>query len=154
MAHLYVLPRFAVIPGYEHQAFIPYTDLFATHSTIKQGTPNDLEEVNFLGESGLQPGARAQVLQCTVTDITKTHITYTKASDNGLARTHQLPYSYMVFAAGSRLPRPLIRLPANKSDANQWLGGVQATIANSTKIMVVGGGPLGIRESRDRARLD
>ncbi|KAJ9117655.1 hypothetical protein QFC24_006369 [Naganishia onofrii] len=149
MAHLYVLPRFAVISGYEHQAFIPYTDLFATPSTINLGTAGDLEEMNHLGASGLQRGARAQVLQCTVTDITKTHITYTTTSDNGLTGTHQLQYSYMVFAAGSRLPRPLIRLPANKSDASQWLGGVQATVAKSTKIMVVGGGPLGIQFASD-----
>jgi hypothetical protein len=84
LAHLYVLPRFAVVEGYEEHAFIPYTDLFATDDPVPPASEvKDVHdhETNHHPNEDLEVLAkeeRAQYIQSTVTRITKDHVTFTR----------------------------------------------------------------------------
>ena len=60
--------------------------------------------------------------------------------------TETIRFKYLVYATGSRLPHPLIRLPKKKMEAKDWLKENQKAVREATKVLVVGGGALGIRE--------
>ena len=106
------------MPGYEHQAFIPYDHLF-------DGVTRD----------------RAEYIQATVQQITAENVMFERPD----GQRDALPYVHLVYAAGSRLPVPLIHLPAAKRNAVDWLKGYQDRIANATSVLVAGAGALGIR---------
>jgi hypothetical protein len=61
--------------------------------------------------------------------------------------TETIKFSYMIYAAGSRLPHPLIRLPKKKMQAKEWLMENQRVVREASKVLVIGSGALGIRES-------
>jgi hypothetical protein len=60
--------------------------------------------------------------------------------------TETLKFSYMIYAAGSRLPHPLIRLPKKKMQAKEWLMENQRVVREASKVLVIGSGALGIRK--------
>lgn len=70
----------------------------------------------------------------------------TPAQSHEQDATETLRFKYLIFATGSRLPHPLIRLPMKKMDAKHWLKENQRIVKNATRVLVVGGGALGIRE--------
>lgn len=67
------------------------------------------------------------------------------------ADTETIRFKYLVYATGSRLPHPLIRLPKKKMEAKDWLKENQKAVREATRVLVVGGGALGIREFRSGA---
>lgn len=61
-------------------------------------------------------------------------------------QTETIRFRYLIFATGSRLPHPLIRLPKKKMEAKDWLKENQRVIREAKRVLVVGGGALGIRK--------
>jgi pyruvate/2-oxoglutarate dehydrogenase complex dihydrolipoamide dehydrogenase (E3) component len=69
------------------------------------------------------------------------------AEEDEVDVTETIRFKYLVYATGSRLPHPLIRLPKKKMEAKDWLKENQRAVREATRVLVVGGGALGIRES-------
>ncbi|KIJ56320.1 hypothetical protein M422DRAFT_150875 [Sphaerobolus stellatus SS14] len=149
--HVYVMPRFAVLPGHEYKAFIPYDNVFLTG-------PNTTPHIH---------------LHAHVVSLTPKSITLSKAfPELGIPST-TLPYDYAVYALGSQLPPPLNLWGENKilrviranhffireqyhglkSEAIEWLKEHQKTVEGAPSILVVGGGALGVQYATDIANV-
>ncbi|KZS95167.1 hypothetical protein SISNIDRAFT_439211 [Sistotremastrum niveocremeum HHB9708] len=149
--HLYVLPRYAVLPGHEHKAFIPYTGLFPSSS-------------------------RHLVLHAHVTSISSTHISLSRSFPQ-YTLSDSIEYDYCIYALGSKLPEPIDiwsdagfeenraraesdgevegkevqerQSPGTKKAGMQWLVRGQERIRQSQEILIIGGGALGIQFASD-----
>lgn len=89
MNHLYVLPRFAVLPVHAHKAFVPYSNLFHEASTPDKDYSRHLilnAQVTSLGEHSL-------TLNCSF-------------PEHGIV-DGQLNFDFAVYALGSHLPAPI-----------------------------------------------
>ncbi|KAF8839199.1 FAD/NAD(P)-binding domain-containing protein [Paxillus ammoniavirescens] len=100
--HVYNLPRYAVLPGHEHKAFIPYDNLFNNPSFSS-------------------PSLRGHTrIHATITTLHPHHITYIphqltstpdsppplqKAEDKD--QEQSLHFDYAIYALGSHLPSPI-----------------------------------------------
>ncbi|KIJ58471.1 hypothetical protein HYDPIDRAFT_102602, partial [Hydnomerulius pinastri MD-312] len=112
--HVYNLPRYAVLPGHEHKAFIPYHNLFNIPSTS-----------NFTSSSALHGHI---CIHGTITSLHPHHITYIPHSatpplapsptttpplessiSNQPHEEHEqtLHFDYAIYALGSHLPAPI-----------------------------------------------
>jgi NADH dehydrogenase FAD-containing subunit len=62
----------------------------------------------------------------------------------------RVPYNYLVYALGAKLPGFLSAVvDSDKVSSTGWMKSLQEKIANSTKVVVVGGGALGIQFASD-----
>ncbi|KZT69492.1 iron uptake cluster protein [Daedalea quercina L-15889] len=167
--HLYALPRFAVVPGHEHKAFIPYQPMFNFHD--------------------MTPLAETIILHAHVTSLTPHSLTLSRAfPEHGIDEPgRKLEFDYAVYALGSHLPAPInlwgpvgddpevfsvtkgmvqdvagrrqtpsavaegkgTNYHGTKPQAINWLQRYRERIDNASSILVVGGGPLGIQYSTD-----
>ncbi|KAK0492526.1 hypothetical protein EDD18DRAFT_1410347 [Armillaria luteobubalina] len=131
--HVYVLPRFSVLPGHEHKAY----QVFQPHKD------------NYI------------VLHETVLSLTAKSVTLSRSfPEHGIA-TAEVPYDYAIYALGSHLPMPLDLwgtsedgdYDGTKDEAIQWLKEKQKVIERAGSVLVVGGGALGIQFATDIAAV-
>lgn len=167
--HLYVLPRFAVVPGHEHKAFIPYQPMM----TFRDPTPV----------------AETVLLHAHITSLTPNSLTLSHAfPEHGIEEPERrLDFDYALYALGSHLPAPInlwgpvgddsdvfaitkgmaqdvvgkhqspsavaeTRVSAyqgTKPEAISWLQRFGERIRGASSVLVVGGGPLGVQYSTD-----
>ncbi|KZT63580.1 iron uptake cluster protein [Daedalea quercina L-15889] len=167
--HLYALPRFVVVPGHEHKAFIPYKPMFSFRDTT--------------------PLAETILLHAHVTSLTPHSLTLSHAfPEHGIDEPgKKLDFDYAIYALGSHLPAPInlwgpveddpevlsvtkgmvqdvagnrqtplvvaegkgSSYHGMKSEAINWLQRYRERIDNASSILVVGGGPLGVQYSTD-----
>ncbi|PRP89533.1 hypothetical protein PROFUN_00797 [Planoprotostelium fungivorum] len=120
MQHLYVLPRYLLLSGHDHKAFIPYNDLFTEFSHNS-----------------------AEVIQARVDRITPTHIEITRLPSD---TTDRIPYSHLIYALGSHLPSPLKGMHEEIVGSMKWMEEYRKKVSNARDIILVGGGALGIRD--------
>ncbi|KAG9312390.1 hypothetical protein JVU11DRAFT_6767 [Chiua virens] len=172
--HVYNLPRYTVLPGHEHKAFIPYDNLFRNPSDPTSFSPH-------------------KRVHGTITSIHPHHITYTTRTNSDNARLppsgpshietteeHVLRFDYAIYALGSHLPSPIdlwesratdIPLqapnlaPSNlekknacpytglKDESVSWVRSRQRRIEAARQVLVVGGGALGIQFASDIAAI-
>lgn len=91
-----------------------------------------------------------QTLQPRVRPQVKREVVQQAGQENapaGTSDTETIKFSYMIYAAGSRLPHPLIRLPKKKMEAKEWLMENQRVVREASKVLIIGSGALGIRTS-------
>ncbi|KAF7291727.1 Pyr-redox-2 domain-containing protein [Mycena chlorophos] len=140
--HPYVLPRFSVLPGHEHKAFIPTDNIFNV------GTPN--------------PNPQKYIsLQATVQSISSNAITLSRSFPEHDIPTTKLPFDCAVYALGSHLPPPLAlwesgkHFNGTKAESIAWLKRKQDELSSPaiTSVLVVGGGALGIQFATDIAAV-
>ncbi|OBZ77598.1 Apoptosis-inducing factor B [Grifola frondosa] len=138
MNHLYAFPRYSVLPGHEHKAFIPYSGFFSSETQ--------------------EPSPHA-ILHAHVTSISPHALTLSRAfPEHGIKEPGRtLDFQYLVYALGSHLPAPIdLWNPANtpagtKAEGIQWFKRCQTRFAHANSILVVGGGALGIQYASDIA---
>ncbi|KAA8643816.1 hypothetical protein EYZ11_007581 [Aspergillus tanneri] len=119
--HLFTFPRFAVIPGHEHKAFIPYTGIFANtglHHAVVQ--------------------ARALSVQSH-----QVHL------DREWQGSKNLPFDYLVVATGTRLIPPGGMTRDDKLSSVDYLQKHQAYVRRSRSILIAGGGAVGVQMATD-----
>ncbi|KAH9917505.1 uncharacterized protein B0H18DRAFT_1123587 [Fomitopsis serialis] len=164
--HLYVLPRFAVVPGHEHKAFIPYQPMMTLHDPT--------------------PVAETVLLHAHITSLAPNSLTLSHAfPEHGIeGPERRLDFDYALYALGSHLPAPInlwgpvsddpdvfavtkstvqdvvgkrqspsgvaegkgSAYQGTKPEAISWLQRFGERIKSASSILVVGGGPLGVRE--------
>ncbi|KAK0710705.1 hypothetical protein B0H67DRAFT_493154 [Lasiosphaeris hirsuta] len=117
----WVLPRFCVVEGHEHKAFIPYTpDFFAR-------APDGI--VSWVRDRVVTVGRKTVRLQ----------------------GGEEIPYEFLIIATGSTVPDGLpSRLGVdNKEEGVELLRGVQARIKAASHVVVAGGGAAGVELATD-----
>ncbi|KAG8215634.1 hypothetical protein J3R82DRAFT_7504 [Butyriboletus roseoflavus] len=173
--HVYNLPRYTVLPGHEHKAFIPYDNLFSSPSHLHKRVHG------------------------TITSFHPHHITYTPHADSGPATStpsgsppvetteeKTLHFNYAIYALGSHLPSPiklwesrdtdfsssqaqelacsdLERGSQCTNDIRRYMGTKQESVSRlrsrqrrigaARRVLVVGGGALGIQFASDIAAI-
>ncbi|KAJ7482678.1 FAD/NAD-P-binding domain-containing protein [Mycena latifolia] len=160
--HVYVLPRLAILPGHEHKAFVPTTNIF------NLADRTDPTRHIFLHAHILALHSHSLTLSCAF-------------PEHGIGADGVLGFEYAVYALGSRMPAPLdlwgehgphqaqdglVQSPegvkdgekdekfgGTKSEGIAWLKRAQARIAAARSVLVVGGGALGIQFATDIAAL-
>jgi apoptosis-inducing factor 2 len=133
MIHRFVLPRYTVYPSHEHKAFIPYGRLLHNgYDVNSRQRPTHCE---------------TRVIQACVVEITNGHIDLDRHVEGFGSR---VPYNFLVYALGAKLPGFLSTVvDSDKASSTSWICSLQAEIIKSTKVVVVGGGALGIQYASD-----
>ncbi|RHZ53003.1 NAD(P)/FAD-dependent oxidoreductase [Aspergillus thermomutatus] len=121
--HLFAFPRFAIVPGQEHKAFIPYTGIFS---------------------SVPRPSTHA-VVQARVLSVSPRSVTL----DRQWQDSTQIPYEYLAIATGTRLAQPAGMKDDDKVSSVEYLQKHQADIKRSKSILIVGGGAVGVQMATD-----
>lgn len=137
--HVYSFPRFSVLPGHEHKAFIPYTNVFG-------------------GALKGEQSRRHQFIQATLNEIS-----VQSDGQGGLADytreggSQALKFDYMVYALGSQRPGSINLWTADyngsKVDGIEGLQKIQRAIKAAQRIVIVGAGPLGVQFAGDIAEV-
>jgi len=117
----WVLPRFSVIGGHEHKAFIPYTPEFFARC----------------------PKGMVQWVRDRVKSV-RNHSVILHSGD-------EIPYEFLIIATGSTVPHGLpSRVGAeNREDGIEILKAMQARIKTATRLVVAGGGAAGVELATD-----
>ncbi|KAF7985474.1 hypothetical protein HWV62_5243 [Athelia sp. TMB] len=136
--HVYVLPRYGVLPGHEHKAFIPYTRIFQSDRHIQ--------------------------LHARATALSPHAVTLSAACpERGLSDV--VHFDYAIYALGSHLPAPIdlwgappsVKTAApyagSKGEGVAWLRKHQKAVEAAESVLVVGGGALGIQYASDIAAV-
>ncbi|TBU40006.1 iron uptake cluster protein [Dichomitus squalens] len=164
MNHLYVLPRYSVLPGHEHKAFIPYKNVFLpppafdAPSTSSPPSPIDSSPHVFL--------------HAAVTSLSEHSLVLDRAfPEHGVAESDRtLHFDFLVYALGSHLPAPInLWGPVADEDVEKadvldvsrgtkeggvaWLKRFQKRVERASSVLVVGGGALGIQFASDIAEI-
>jgi NADH dehydrogenase FAD-containing subunit len=117
----WVLPRFCVIEGHEHKAFIPYTPAFFS------GGPKDM----------------VRWVRDRVTSVRNQSVV--------LRSGEEIPYEFLVIATGSTVGDGLPSRVGTESreEGMEILKGMQARIKAATQVVVAGGGAAGVELAAD-----
>lgn len=134
MIHRFVLPRYSVYPSHEHKAFIPYGQLLHNNS--------------FELTSHQHPThCESRVIQARAVRITNGHIDLDRPVKGFGTR---VPYNFLVYALGAKLPGFLSSVvDSDKPSSTSWIRSLQGKIEGAGKVVVVGGGALGIQFASD-----
>ncbi|KAF9906244.1 hypothetical protein EC991_000871 [Linnemannia zychae] len=115
--YMFAFPRACVIDGWENELFVPYTKLFESPE-------------------------KGQVIQALATNITKTHVELDRSVD-GFGTS--VEYEYLIYATGARHPEPgNLNDHDTKTGAIKRLKEMQANIQKATKVLLIGGGAVGL----------
>lgn len=169
-ADVYVFPRFVVKPELAPKAYIPYKAVF-------EPVVRDADDKKNVKESGTTattvpptppktppPPSQHTMLQGLVTRLERNSVTFVRPNAAGsygendaeeppADRTETIAFDYAVYALGASLPAPvdvwgtggLSR--GTKAGGMDWMEKTGGVFGKAERILVVGGGALGIRES-------
>lgn len=143
LQHLFVLPRFAVVPGYEHLAFIPYTTSGLLTPSFFMGRPRPTW---WSEDAPPTPADAIAFVHAEVTTVLPDRVIL-KPSGSGSA-PGELVYEYLVVATGTTLPPPGTLNTEGKSAGMSYLQEYQRRIAAANDIVIIGGGAIGVRTHR------
>ncbi|EJU06475.1 FAD/NADP-binding domain-containing protein [Dacryopinax primogenitus] len=166
--HLYVFPRYTVVPHHEHKAFIPYPELNPPSppkpTRTKRPKPYpvgvyyypepDAEYQDMYFLPSRPPSGPHLILHASVESLQANYVTLSREfPEHGL--TEYVPYVYLVYALGSVMPQPLIMPPdvLFKLEGVAWMVDQNAKIRKAKQVVVVGGGALGIQYASDIAEF-
>ncbi|KAF8982592.1 Apoptosis-inducing factor 2 [Entomortierella lignicola] len=115
--YMFAFPRACVISGWENELFVPYTKVFASPE-------------------------KGEVIQALATNITKTHVELDRTVE-GFGTS--VEYEYLIYATGARHPEPgNFNDHDTKAEAIQRIKETQEKIQKATKILLIGGGAVGL----------
>ncbi|KAK3812820.1 MAG: hypothetical protein J3Q66DRAFT_269726, partial [Benniella sp.] len=115
--YMFAFPRACVITGWENELFVPFNNVF------------DSPE-------------KGQVIQAVATNITKTHVELDRSVE-GFGTI--VEYEYLIYATGARHPEPgNLNDHDTKAGAIQRLKEMQEKIQKASKILLIGGGAVGL----------
>lgn len=116
--YMFAFPRACVIQGWENELFVPYTKAF-------EDAPN-----------------KGQVIQALATNITKTHVELDRVVE-GFG--NKVEYEYLIYGTGARHPEPAnLNDHDTKESALKRLKENQEKIKKATKVLLIGGGAVGL----------
>ncbi|GAA6003325.1 NAD(P)/FAD-dependent oxidoreductase [Rhodotorula paludigena] len=123
--HLFAYPRFAISPGSEHKAFVPYAHL----DSSMLPSPHRVVRARAVA---LDPARRTVQL-----------------ADGG-----ELGYEALVVATGTKLSPPgTMPGGGDKKDGVEYLRSIQGKLKAADEIVIIGGGAVGVQMACDLAIL-
>ncbi|TFK51270.1 FAD/NAD(P)-binding domain-containing protein [Heliocybe sulcata] len=122
--HLFAFPRFAILSGYEHMAFIPYSNAF--HAC---------------------PPGTSRLVRGLVTSVSPGKVEYTEVLSPSQDKK-TLDYDYLVVATGTHMP-PI----TGKKEGIDGMKSSQETVKKAKNVVVVGGGAVGVQTATDIKEL-
>ncbi|KAL2126878.1 hypothetical protein VTI74DRAFT_11687 [Chaetomium olivicolor] len=125
--HLFAFPRFAIAPGHEHKAFIPFTSVFSSSP-----------------DSQRHAVARARAISLEP---------HTLTLDREWQGSRTLPFDYLVIATGTRLAAPGTMPSDDKPSSVRYLQSYQKSIQSASSIAIIGGGAVGVQMACDLKEL-
>ncbi|KAL4778064.1 hypothetical protein BJX76DRAFT_366777 [Aspergillus varians] len=123
--HLFAFPRFAIVPGHEHKAFIPYTGLFTSVSNLTNHA----------------------VVHARVLSVHPNHVKLDREWQG--FDSDEIPFEYLVVATGTRLSEPAGMKDNDKVSSVAYLQKHQADIKKAKSILIAGGGAVGVQMATD-----
>lgn len=118
-----IQPRFAIVPGQEHKAFIPYTGIFPSTSSLTQHA----------------------VVQARALSVLPQHVKL----DREWQGSRQIPFDYLVVATGTRLVQPAGMRHDDKLSSVAYLQNHQNDVKKAKSILIAGGGAVGVQMATD-----
>lgn len=132
----WVFPRYSVLPGHEHKAFIPYDAFLSRRSSSPSPSSPSSSSSPML-----------RWIRDWATEITPKHVV--------LKGGERIPYAYLVVATGSSVESGLPSR-ANETDkraAMRRLRDLQDGIRRAGRVVVVGAGAAGVELAADARSL-
>ncbi|KIV91141.1 hypothetical protein PV10_05717 [Exophiala mesophila] len=121
--HLFTFPRFAILPGHEHKAFVPYTGIFSS-------VPNP---------------AQHAVVHARVVSVQARQVIL----DRQWQGSTTIPFEYLAIATGTKLSQPAAMKEDDKASSVTYLRSHQNAIKKAKSILIVGGGAVGVQMATD-----
>ncbi|KZO94367.1 FAD/NAD-P-binding domain-containing protein [Calocera viscosa TUFC12733] len=141
--HLFAFPRFAIIPGYEHMAFLPYT----VEAFLNPGGPPGFDRGFLDSVTGPTPADAVEIFQASATEVLPDKVLLKPGE--GASAPSEVPYEYLVVATGTRLPPPGTLHVEGKVAGTKYFQEYQEQVKNSNDIAVIGGGAIGVQMATD-----
>lgn len=158
-----MFPRYHVLPVHAPKAFVPVTHAFCPMPGEKMPSvlPGGLTSPDGHGDDPCRIWVRG-----TVTSLRPNSITYQPINDPDTPSRiigeaaeggqRSLAFDYLIYCLGARLPRPVDvwgevtamprTVPGGKRHGIEYMNEQSRTIESKQRIVVVGGGALGIRK--------
>ncbi|BGP42000.1 hypothetical protein JCM10449v2_005997 [Rhodotorula kratochvilovae] len=170
--HLYLHPRVSVVPGHSAKTFIPYTGVIPSEANAANGTSLPLSNqarhvvihaaVTALNEDFIELDrdlleherdleGEAEEVEKLTEELEAARLD--AAPKDKKAATRRLSWEYMIYALGCQLPPCLTSHARTKKDGVSFLEARGADIKRASKILIAGGGALGIQFASDIADL-
>ncbi|BGP03802.1 hypothetical protein JCM10021v2_007550 [Rhodotorula toruloides] len=130
--HLFAYPRFAISPSHEHAAFIPFST--SSHSMLP--SPHVIMHASALS---LLPSNRI-LLDRSISLPSSPPST-------------ELAYEALVLATGTKLSPPGTMPGGSKAEGVEYLRGSQGAMREAKRVVIVGGGAVGVQMATDLATL-
>lgn len=126
--HLFAFPRYALTTKVDtHKAFIPY-------------------QKSRLGLEGA-------IIQAKALELSKDTITLDREVELDGVKTRQIPFAALAITTGTKLSPPSTLPGSEKLDGTQYLRKHAAQVEASKKIVIIGGGAVGVQMATDIAQL-
>ncbi|KAF2625332.1 FAD/NAD(P)-binding domain-containing protein [Macroventuria anomochaeta] len=126
--HLFAFPRYALTTKVDtHKAFIPY-------------------QKSRLGQEGL-------IIQAKVLSLTKEEVVLDRDVDLDGQKTNKIPYAALAITTGTKLSPPSTLPGSEKLDGTAYLRKHAAQVEASKKIVIIGGGAVGVQMATDIKQL-
>ncbi|TXT15699.1 hypothetical protein VHUM_00202 [Vanrija humicola] len=154
MNHVYVFPRFVVKPELAPKSFIPYKAVFEPlkETVIKKKNGEAEADVPPTPPRTPPPPDHHRMLQGLVTRLERNSVTFVKPNAAG---TETIEFDYAVYALGASLPSPVDvwgtggDTRGTKPGGMAWMQRAGGVMAKAPRILIVGGGALGIQYATD-----
>lgn len=126
--HLFAFPRYALTTKVDtHKAFIPY-------------------QKSRLGQAGA-------IVQAKAISLSKDTITLDREVELDGKRTNTIPYAALAITTGTKLSPPSTLPGSEKLDGTAYLRKHSAQVEASRKIVIIGGGAVGVQMATDIKQL-
>ncbi|KAI9356293.1 hypothetical protein DFJ73DRAFT_623213 [Zopfochytrium polystomum] len=143
---LFGFPRFAVLPNHhEEKCFIPYTHVFSKHpdkGRVVQATAVSVHSPRGGAGTATAPWSAGYVKLDRKIDL-----------DDGRGPSDEVPFTHLVVATGTRLQTPWTMPGTEKRDGVATLQEAQRKVKDASKIVLVGGGAVGVQVAFDIKQL-
>lgn len=126
--HLFAFPRYALTTKVDtHKAFIPY-------------------QKSRLGQEGL-------IVQAKALQLTKEEVILDREIELDGEKTSKIPYAALAITTGTKLSPPSTLPGSGKLDGTAYLRKHAAQVEASQKIVIIGGGAVGVQMATDIKQL-
>ncbi|CAK9785464.1 FAD/NAD(P)-binding domain-containing protein [Cutaneotrichosporon oleaginosum] len=152
MNHVYVFPRVIALPKHAPKAFPPYTNLFklppAPEVDPEPGSPASYQVTQ---KRGVTNGPHVFV-HGEISRLTTSSVSFRRSGEE---EDETISFDYCIHALGASLPapcdvwRPDNEAPGTKKGAVHWMQKQSGVIERAPRVLIVGGGALGIQFASD-----
>ncbi|KAK4684127.1 apoptosis-inducing factor 2, partial [Tremellales sp. Uapishka_1] len=151
--HLYTFPRFTILPQHAAKGFIPYDNLFNPPAPSKTSPADSLPTPPLTPHASLEKLSEKEnphlFIQGNVVSLHPHHLILKRP---GVDTPERIDFDYAVYALGGGMPDPVNVWSSGargKRAGMKWMAAQAEQYKLAKRILVVGGGALGIQYASD-----